>query len=440
MVRIQHIVLSLILCALAVDAFAQYTADSPSGTLSPYSQFGLGQIQDPITGFNAGMNGLGIGMKGHNEVNTTNPASYSAIDSLSFIFDAGVSGQMTNFEQGNKKINRYSAGLDYVSAIFRVSKGVGMSFGVQPYSQIGYNYTESGYVGGEKTLSYTNTYHSRQTGIQNYYVGIGWRPAKFVSVGANIGYLHGEMDRTVTNSFSDSNIDTYVKKYQTTINSYKADFGLQAYIPLNKKDVVTFGATYSLGHDLKADQELLYMHTTSSTGTVDTTKYVAENAFAIPHTIGAGLSFTHGSKWRVGADYSLQKWSKLSYPVFKESNQIKGFVMSDNYYIDRQRMTVGGEYCSNEASRNFVNRIRYRLGASYATPYYKIGNVDGPKEISVSAGFVIPIVNGYNNRSMLNISAQWINTEAKGLIKENSFCIKIGFTFNERWFMKWKVE
>lgn len=440
MIRIQHIILSIVICAFAVNANAQYSADSPSGTLSPYSQFGLGQLQEPMSGFNAGMNGVGIGMKSHNEVNTTNPASYSAIDSLSFVFDAGVSGQMTNFEQGSKKINRYSAGLDYVSAIFRVAKGVGMSFGVQPYSQIGYDYSESGYVGGEKTLVYTNTYHSRQTGIQNYYVGLGWRPIKFVSVGANIGYLHGEMDRSVTNSFSDSNIDTYVKKYQSTINSYKADFGLQVYVPLNKKDVVTLGATYSLGHDLKADQELLYLHTTSSTSAIDTTKYVAEKAFSIPHSFGAGISFAHGSKWKVGADYSLQKWAELSYPVFQENSNTKGFVMSNNYYLDRQRMTIGGEFCANEASRNFFNRIRYRLGASYATPYYKIGNVDGPKEISVSAGLVIPIVNGYNNRSMLNISAQWVNAEAKGFIKENYFCIKIGFTFNERWFMKWKVE
>lgn len=130
----------------------------------------------------------------------------------------------------------------------------------------------------------------------------------------------------------------------------------------------------------------------------------------------------------------------MSYPVFQENSNGKGFVMSNNYYMDRQRMTVGGEYCTNEVSRNFIDRIRYRVGASYTTPYYKIGNVDGPKELSVSAGFVLPIVNGYNNRSMLNVSAQWVKTDAPGLIKENSFRIKIGFTFNERWFMKWKVE
>ena len=62
------------------------------------------------------------------------------------------------------------------------------------------------------------------------------------------------------------------------------------------------------------------------------------------------------------------------------------------------------------------------------------------KELSVSAGFGIPIMNGYNNRSMLHSSGQWSNLDASGLIKENTFRINIGFTFNEKWFAKFKVD
>lgn len=441
MKRIFKSIVALALCMTALTANAQYTADAPNGTLSPYSQMGIGLLSDPQTGFNAGMGGVGIGMRSGNEANTLNPASYSAVDSLSFIFDAGVTGQMTNFEQNAKKINRYSASLDYVSAIFRLRKGLGLSFGIQPYSQIGYDYSETGYVDDSHSLTYTNAYHSRQSGIQQYYVGLGWAPIKYLSVGANFGYLHGEIDRTVSNTFSDSNIDTYVKNYEANIGSYKLDAGVQVILPLGKKDVLTLGATYGLGHNLGADQTLNYYHTTSSTSVTDTTSYVAKDAFAIPTSFGAGFSYAHGTKWRFGADYTMQMWSKLDYPVFKELSEGKqGFVMSKNYFIDRQRVVAGAEYCANAESRNFLGRIRYRLGGSYTSSYYKLGNADGPREISVSAGLAIPIINAYNNRSVLNISAQWVNTEAAGFIKENSFRIKLGFTFNERWFMKWKVE
>ena len=77
---------------------------------------------------------------------------------------------------------------------------------------------------------------------------------------------------------------------------------------------------------------------------------------------------------------------------------------------------------------------------SYATPYTKINGNDGPSELSASVGFGIPIVNSYNNRSILNISGQWVRTSAKNFITENTFRINIGLTFNERWFMKWKVD
>ena len=80
------------------------------------------------------------------------------------------------------------------------------------------------------------------------------------------------------------------------------------------------------------------------------------------------------------------------------------------------------------------------MGAGYATPYYYINGHDGPKELSVSAGVGLPIVNKYNNRSVLNISGQWVRSSADGFITENVFRINVGITFNERWFMKWKVD
>ncbi|MFC2739996.1 MAG: hypothetical protein ACFN4H_08105, partial [Prevotella sp.] len=67
-------------------------------------------------------------------------------------------------------------------------------------------------------------------------------------------------------------------------------------------------------------------------------------------------------------------------------------------------------------------------------------NDDGPKEISASLGIGIPVINSWNNRSWLNISAQWVHQSASHFITENSFRINIGLTFNERWFAKWKLE
>jgi hypothetical protein len=150
--------------------------------------------------------------------------------------------------------------------------------------------------------------------------------------------------------------------------------------------------------------------------------------------------WNHKNRLKLGFDYQVKKWSKLDTPVLTYQNEKPTYHLVNGLYKDRQKMTFGGDYCANERSHSFFGRMHYRAGFSYATPYIKVNDQNGPKEFSVSAGVGIPIVNSYNNRSMLNISAQWTNRSASGLIKENSFRINVGLTFNERWFAKFKVD
>ncbi len=90
---------ALLLTVIVLGSYAQ------SGTNSPYSQYGLGTLADQSTGFNRGMNGLSYGFHDGNQVNYMNPASYARMDSLTFLFDMGLSGQITNFKEGGKRLN-----------------------------------------------------------------------------------------------------------------------------------------------------------------------------------------------------------------------------------------------------------------------------------------------------------------------------------------------
>jgi hypothetical protein len=426
------------LAMLATTGWAQ------SGTNSPYSQYGLGTLSDQSTGFNRGMNGLALGFREHNQVNPANPASYSAIDSLSFIFDAGISLQQTNFKEGGRKLNANNADFEYVVAGFRLFRHFGVSFGLLPYTNIGYSYSTTTSVGdANKTYSY-NAY-SGDGGLHQVYLGFGWEPIRNFSIGVNGTYLYGDYTRTVTNSYSNTSANSLIKTYSADVRSYKLDAGLQYTLPLSKKDQLTLGLTYGMGHNINGKPQVTIVSSNSVTAVADTTTYPGAGQvnlrLRIPNTFGAGLTFNHNNKFKIGADYTLQQWAKISAPELVTDNsgnisyqQIKG------YYKDRHQFTVGTQICPDEYGRSFLKRIRYRAGVSYATPYYYIGNQEGPKELSASLGFGIPIVNGYNNRSLLNISAQWVKRSAKNLITENTFRINIGITFNEQWFAKWKVQ
>ncbi len=409
-----------------------------SGTNSPYSQYGLGLQSEQATGFSRGMNGLGLGFREHNQVNYLNPASYSAIDSLTFIFDVGFSGQLTNFSENGNKVNAKNADFEYAVAAFRLFKNLGLSFGILPYTNVGYSYSSK--VDYYNTSSnYTNTF-SGSGGLHQVYLGLGWQVFKGFSIGANVSYLWGEYSRAVVNSYSDDYAKRVSKVYSASVTNYKLDFGAQYTVPVSKKDELTIGITYSPGHSLGADALCNVISTNPSTAVSDTAKYSVSNGLNLPTVISGGVAWSHDQKIKLGLDYNYQNWKAKGFPVYSVKNQIASYSLDNNYYKNRHKFTFGGEYCGDENARSFVKRIRFRAGASYATPYYRINGQDGPNEISVSAGVGIPIVNSYNNRSLLNVSAQWVRSSAKNFITENTFRINIGLTFNERWFMKWKVE
>ncbi len=420
---------------LATPALAQ------SGTNSPYSQYGIGVLSDQGNSFNRGMNGVGLGLRPHNQINYLNPASYSAVDSLSFIFDAGFSLQMTNFKEGKVSKNAKNASFEYAVAGFRAAPNLGVAFGILPISNVGYQFSNTSIASlDDGTSTSVSSKYSGTGGLHEAFVGFGWSPVKGFSFGLNGGYLWGEMEHIIENSYTDSSAKSLKKKRNCSIGSYKLDFGVQYQQNLNDKDVITVGATYGLGHSLNADPTLSIISSTPQTSVSDTTVSVAHDGMDFPSQIAAGVSYTHGTKWTVGLDYTLQQWGDAKFPYDNGDGTDKSYVSKTGLFKDSHKINAGFEYCQNADGRSFFSRIRYRLGAGYSTPYIKVGSKDGPSQLSVSAGVGIPIVNAFNNRSILNVSAQWVRNDASGLIKENSFRINIGFTFNERWFAKWKFE
>lgn len=420
--------------AVSMAAFAQ------SGTNSPYSQFGLGVLSEQSSGFNRGMNGLGLGFHEGNQVNYLNPASYARLDTLTFLFDAGISLHLTNFSEKGVRRNAKNANIEYVVAGFKAARRLGLSFGLIPFSNVGYQYSTSQALTAQPgSTILTNTY-TGTGGVRQAYLGIGWEPIKGLALGANMSYMWGDYNRRLINSYSDGSVNNLVHQYTIDIRSYKVDFGAQYTAKVSSKDYITLGLTFSPTHKIGGKPQLQEILTNSQTNVSDTTSYGGDFDLNLPNFFGVGLMWNHNGKWKVGADYTLQQWSTVKFPSYETNGSVSSFALRDNVLTDRHKLTLGGDFCPAPFSRNFFNRIHYRAGVSYATPYIKVYGNDGPTEMSASIGFGIPIINPYNNRSFLNVSAQWVHSTAKNYITENVFRINVGLTFNELWFKKWKLE
>ena len=157
-----------LLVGICMSALAQ------SGTNSPYSQYALGVLSDQSQGYNRGMNGLGIGLRSGNQVNVLNPASYSSIDSLTMIFDLGLSLQLTNFEENGMRKNARNANFEYAVATFRLFPKFGVSAGIIPFTNVGFNYSTKERIGNSTTT--TTQQFSGSGGFRQALVGFGWNP------------------------------------------------------------------------------------------------------------------------------------------------------------------------------------------------------------------------------------------------------------------------
>ena len=75
------------------------SALAQSSINSPYTRYGLGELSDRGFANNAAMGGVGYALRNSGHINMLNPASFTAVDSLSFMFDVGMSLKSSNFQE-----------------------------------------------------------------------------------------------------------------------------------------------------------------------------------------------------------------------------------------------------------------------------------------------------------------------------------------------------
>ncbi len=381
--------------------FLQVTLWSQSVSNSPYSRYGYGELTDPSYGAQKAMGGIGYGIRERNIINPLNPASFSRVDSMTFMFDAAVSARLSILDDGiNPKDRNINGRLDYVAMQFPLIRNMGMGLGLKPVSSVGYKYGVEEDDGSVKTSIGSG-------GINQVYGALSYNLFERISIGANIGYLFGEMYHRRRVEFPNTTATPTTTTDTLSMSGLVFDFGAQYMQPIGKDQRLVFGAVY-------------------------TPKLMIKKGKEMPEKYAVGVSYAKNNKWLIGADYSLQKWSDVEF---------EGRI---NEFNDRTKVNLGGEYIPNARGRNYFGRIRYRLGANYANSY--ITPVTQGKdfvfdEYGVSCGFGFPLTGG---RSMLNLAFEYRKTNPKehivGAIKEQSFNFTVSYTFNELWFHQRKVN
>ncbi len=439
----------LVICSSLLIAFLTITQGIYSqqvGSNSPYGRYGYGVLSNSAIGASESMGGISYGLRRSQHVNPGNPASYSELDSLTFIFDMGVSGHFARMDDGINNRDFYNGNLDYVAIQFPLFKNVGASLGLLPYSKVGYNF------GGGRSFSniqYLETYRGTG-GLSQVYGGVAWEPIENVSFGANIAYLFGNFSHSRVSTPLTSSALISEGKHSYSIRDLKYDIGLQYKLPIDRDKSIVFGAVYSPGISSKADLTSSVMNFNSDpydNPTMPPSQIISSDtligeSFNIPQSLGVGLTYQTG-KFLVGIDGTYQTWENSTYPV-----ELDG-LNDDNRFNNLYRVNTGVEYVIDPYSQNFFHRIRFRGGLSYSNSYINV-NVINPdnsqpagmgsyNEYGVNFGLGLPFQDLRTGHvSMLNIGFGYSRQQPDSdyMIGQDMFKITLNMNVNELWFFK----
>ena len=430
--KIEKIFLLSLFLIIGVCASAQ---DGTYGAYSPYSIYGIGDISKQGNAYSKSMGGVGIASRNRRFINMINPAAVTARDSLSFMADFGLTQKNTLYRQkdvrsANNTFNIY----DFVMS-FPIWRSSAFKVGITPFSDVGYDFskieTDKNTIGNTGNI----TYDSYGIGsVYQVFAGAGVTFWKRLSLGADVIYYFGNIDKVTNMDYSDQSYKSINSGSDLAIRGLAGKFGLQYEQKLGGNISMVIGATYRTGTSLKGySTNYRYANQSSVSDTlsyrVDT---LGKTNVRIAEEIGVGISLRGGEKWSAEFNYTRSDWTDSG------MDKAPGFsVIGEMPFTAAvsQSFRAGFEIVPNRNDiRYYMRRCAYRAGVYYDQEYYKVAG-KSINTIGVTLGVTLPVFRWYNGLS-LGVDFGQRSRNMDSLIRERYVTFNIGFNIHDIWFQK----
>ena len=430
--KIERIFLLAVFLVIGVCVHAQ---DGTYGAYSPYSIYGLGDLSKEGTAYNKSMGGVGIANRNNRFINIQNPAAVTARDSLAFMADFGLVQSNTVYRQEDKKSAHNTFNIYDFVMTFPIYRSSAFKVGITPYSDMGYDFssveTNPEIIGNTGNI----TYDSNGSGsVYQAFFGAGVTFWKRLSVGADMIYYFGNLDKITNMDYSDASYRSLNSGSELTVRGLTGKFGLQYEQKLGGNVSMVIGATYKLGTNMKG-YSTNYRYANQSSVT-DTLKYnvdtLAKTGVRFADEIGVGIAFKGGDKWSAEFDYLRSDWRGTGL------DKAAGFAVSGQSVFTSavsQSFRAGFEIVPNRNDvRYYMKTCSYRVGFYYDQAYYKMDG-NNVNSMGITLGMTLPVFRLYNGISIGVDLGQRASTR-NNMIRERYATFNIGFNIHDIWFRK----
>lgn len=413
----------ILLALLIVLPFAGLFAQN--STSSPYSGFGIGELETAAGGRNAGMGETGIALRSGLFFNSANPASLTSIEPQSFLLDMGFNLKYTQMESSSKTANVNDGNLSWLQIGFPISKKLFGGLTLNPKSSVGYNIYTSKTIDGT-SVNYPSIYEGTG-GLSEAAVLLAWKLTKNISLGIKSGYIWGNVTQTLGQTINISST-AYQIDQEDNIHYSGGYFntGTQITIPFNSKMSVVLGGIAGISSRLNGETSTTITKTYSNTSEVISSDVISSGSMKLPLDLGVGISLNYRNKLITTFDIKKSDWKNATLDF------------NPNKLTTNNSFRGGIEYSPKYDKQSLRQTIKYRMGYRYESGYLKLyGNQI--HEEAFSFGLGVPI---RKDRNYANFSIEVGNrgTKAAHLVRENFVKLNCSFNLWERWFIKRQID
>jgi len=400
---------------------------SQSGSLSPYSFYGIGENTFKGTMENRSMGGLNV-YSDSIHLNLTNPAAYTELELVNYSVGIDYSNISLKTETSNEKVT--TASINYL-AVAIPTKRLVFGFGLIPKTSVGYLLESKD---DSKIPNQVDRYEG-DGGVNTAFLSFGFKVFKKIRLGISANYDFGSLEHS--NSRFLDGVELYTR-VQSNSSLSGVSFNYSILFKEKISNDLTLHATYIINPTSKLSsnntQTLFTIPGLGGYGgdseEIDLAALKLDKTkISIPSSNSFGLGIGKETKWFMGFDYTLTSGGGLENKLFN---------LEDVEYKKGSKIAFGGFYIPNYNSfTSYFSRIVYRAGIRIEKTGLNIQN-QSINEYGINFGFGLPFQAFQNINLGFEVGKR--GTIKGGLVQENFASVRLGITLNDRWFVKNKYN